>query len=62
MSTAKGTEKAPSEKVQDEGMSQEQIERMKRFEEARKKKVSDLSNVLSYLTGTVGLKMHKALF
>lgn len=35
---------------------------MKRFEEARKKKVKELGNVLSYLTGTVGLKMHKALF
>ena len=35
---------------------------MKRFEEARKKKVKELGNVLSYLTGTAGLKMHKALF
>ena len=62
MSTAKGTEKAPAQQVQDEGMSQEQMERMKRFEEARKKKVKELGNVLSYLTGTAGLKMHKALF
>ena len=63
MSTAGGTEnKQAQQKVQEEGLSQEQMERMKRYEEARKKRVKELGNVLSYLTGTAGLKMHKALF
>ena len=35
---------------------------MKRFEEERKKRTTELGKVLSFLTGTVGLKMHKGLF
>lgn len=35
---------------------------MKRFEEAKKKRVGELSAVLKFLTGTIGLKMHKGLF
>jgi len=43
-------------------MSQEQVEKMKRFEEERKKRTEELGKVLTFLTGTVGLKMHKGLF
>lgn len=35
---------------------------MKRFEEERKKRTNELSAVIKFLTGTVGLKMHKGLF
>jgi len=43
-------------------MSPEQIERMKRFEENRKKRIGELTKVNSFLTDTVCLKMHKGLF
>ena len=38
------------------------MERMKRFEEARKKRVAELRAVMSFITDKVGLKMHKGLF
>jgi len=38
------------------------MERMKRFEEARKKRVAELRAVMSFITDKVGIKMHKGLF
>ena len=35
---------------------------MKRYEEERKKRTAELGAVLTFLTGTVGLKTHKGLF
>ena len=52
----------PQDKVQSDGMSQEQMERMKRFEEARKKRQAELRKVTDFLVGTVGLRTHKGLF
>lgn len=56
------SEKSPQEKVQNEGISQEQMERMKRYEEARKKRIGELTKVTDFLIGTVGLRTHKGLF
>lgn len=38
------------------------MEKMKRFEEFRKKRIAELNKVTNFLVGTVNLKMHKALF
>jgi len=38
------------------------MERMKRYEEEKKKRIGELTAVLNFLTGTVGLKTHKGLF
>ena len=50
------------EVVKEDALTPEQEEKMKKFEEDRKKRVKELGNVLTFLTGQVGLKLHKGLF